>query len=444
MFLTYQFKDDGEAKYRQLYSFIREDIERGRLAAEAKLPSKRALARHLGISVLTVENAYSKLAAEGYIAMFEKRGSFVLAQGQSNIDKSRNLLLDQKKKRNSKQEENQKYQENFPFATWAKCARKSLQMDRKALLTPTDAQGSLILRQAISRYIRNFRGIEAEPEQIIIGAGAQILYTALVQILGREKIYAVENPSYPKIAAAYRNQGTRVVAIDIDNYGVSSQKLNESMASVLHISPNHQFPSGVVMPINRRYEILAWANSGQGKFIVEDDYDSEFRFDGEPLASLYSLDKSGKVIYANTFSKTLSSTLRIAYLILPIELLEQYQNSFGIFSCTVSNFEQLTLARFINNGYFEEHINRMRNFYRLRREEVLSKFRNCPLAEECEIIEGQAGLHFVLQCKKNAAEFTGKARAYGFNVRNIADFYLDLQDKENNQQVLLDYSNFVD
>ena len=257
--------------------------------------------------------------------------------------------------------------------------------------------GVMELRQAISRHLYRFRGISAAPEQIVVGAGTEYLYNLLVQLLGRERIYGVEDPGYSKAERVYTLSGARCLSIPVDGEGVPLMALEESGCQVLHVSPNHQFPTGAVTPISRRQGMLRWAGEEEGRYIIEDDYDSEFRFTGRPIPTLQSIDREGKVLYVNTFSRTLAPSLRISYLVLPRELLKEYEGRLGFYSSTVPAIEQYTLALFLEEGHFERHLNRMRVFYRNRRDQVIAAIGRSPLAGRCRVLGEEAGLHFLLR-----------------------------------------------
>lgn len=257
--------------------------------------------------------------------------------------------------------------------------------------------GILELRKAIADHLYQFRGIGVSPEQIIIGAGTEYLYGLLIQLFGNEAVYAIEDPGYQKIAQIYISHGVKVRYIPMDVSGVCTEMLESSGADILHLSPSHHYPTGTVTPISRRYELLGWASKSDRRYIIEDDYDSEFRLLGRPIPALQSIDVMDKVIYMNTFSKSLSSTIRISYMVLPRKLLEHFYEKLGFYSCTVSNFEQYTLAKFISGGYFEKHINRMRNFYRNQRDILLESIRKSSLSDKIKIKEENSGLHFLME-----------------------------------------------
>ena len=400
--LTYALERRGDLPvYEFLYRSIRTDILAGTLCAGEKMPSKRGLAEHLGISVMTVENAYAQLMAEGYIYSLPKRGYFVSEVKTFSEKKPEHIdwmcekpeevtyLADFISNRTS--------HDNFPFSIWAKLTREVLSGQDSTLLLPPPAGGILELRKAIADHLYQFRGIGVSPEQIIIGAGTEYLYGLLIQLFGNEAVYAIEDPGYQKIAQIYISHGVKVRYIPMDVSGVCTEMLESSGADILHLSPSHHYPTGTVTPISRRYELLGWASKSDRRYIIEDDYDSEFRLLGRPIPALQSIDVMDKVIYMNTFSKSLSSTIRISYMVLPRKLLEHFYEKLGFYSCTVSNFEQYTLAKFISGGYFEKHINRMRNFYRNQRDLLLESIRKSCLSDKIQIKEENSGLHFLME-----------------------------------------------
>ena len=263
------------------------------------------------------------------------------------------------------------------------------------------------------------------PEQIIIGAGTEYLYGLLIQLFGQDKVYAVENPGYHKIAKIYENSRVKYCYIPISAKGIDALELESSGAQIVHLSPSHHFPTGIVTPIGTRYELLAWATRQPGRYIIEDDYDSEFRLSGKPIPTLQSIDQSERVIYMNTFTKSLSSTIRISYMVLPKHLLEQFAKRLSFYSCTVSNFEQYTLARFIEDRYFEKHINRMRTYYRKIRDELLDAIANSALATHCNIAEEDSGLHFLLHIDTSLPDdaLSAKAKECGLHLSFLSEYY---------------------
>ena len=420
--VTYELKKaPGVPLYEALYRCLREDILTGKLAPGEKLPSKRALAQNLEVSKITVETAYNQLLSEGYLYAREKVGYFVeqverrprevSSEPAAPVESSPNWLLDL----------TENGTEGFPFSVWMKLQREVMLDYGQTLLRPLPNRGIPELRRAIARHLGQFRGMRVDPENIILGAGTDFLYNLLIQLLGREKIYAVEEPGYGKIRKIYAAGGVRCVSAYLDSLGVIPESLER--AQVLHCSPSHHYPTGLVTPVNRRLELLDWA--GTDKWIIEDDYDSEFRFDAHPVPAMQALDGRGRVIYMNTFTKTLAPSIRISYMVLPGELMRVFQKRLGFYSCTVPSFEQYTLARFLDRGYFEKHINRMRKSYKSRRNTVISLLRHCAFSEKLTILEQDAGLHFLLRVDTplSDGELTARLAQAGIRVRALSEFY---------------------
>ncbi len=428
--LTYDLDRRGSlARYDYLYRCIREDILTGRLAAGEKLPSKRTLASHLQTAVVTVENAYAQLIAEGYVYAREKRGYFVAAvelhraapkerAPQVQPPAAREWLLDLSRGGSGT--------EGFPFSVWARLMRRVLTEGGETLLRATPPNGARELREAIARELYRFRGIAVEPEQIVVGAGTEYLYNLIVQLLGREAVYGVEDPGYSKAARIYALSGARSAPVTVDEGGVCLSALEESGAQILHTSPNHQFPTGAVTPIARRQSLLRWAQARQDRYIIEDDYDSEFRFTLRPIPTLKSIDRAGRVIYVNTFSRTLAPSLRISYMVLPDALAARYRERLGFYSCTVPAIEQYTLSRFLDEGHFDAHLNRMRSYYRARRDAVIAAIGESPLAPRCRISGADAGLHFLLTLDTARSDDALRAAAEheGLRLSFLSDFAL--------------------
>ena len=423
--LTYELKKaPGVPLYEALYRCIREDILSGALRPGEKLPSKRSLAEHLEVSKITVETAYSQLLSEGYICSREKVGYFVEA-----VERSAPVRLPPRQTPEESPEEplldlTGGGTEQFPFSVWMKLQREVMLDYGEKLLLPMPNTGVAELRRAIAEHLAAFRGLHVNPENILIGAGTDFLYNLLIQLLGRDKPYAVEEPGYGKIRRIYAAGGVRAISAPMDENGVRPDGLEN--AGVLHISPSHHFPTGLVTPMSRRLELLAWARERDG-YIIEDDYDSEFRFNAHPMSAMQALDRSGRVIYMNTFSKTLAPSIRISYLVLPDGLMAEFQRRLGFYSCTVPSFEQYTLARFLSRGHFEKHINRMRKFYRARRNRVVQLLKTGPYADRIEILELDAGLHFLVRVDTALPDalLTEKLREAGIRVRTLSSYYHD-------------------
>lgn len=410
--LTYPLEAGRGSLYIQLYALIKDDISQGRLAPREKLPSKRSLAKHLGLSLITVENAYAQLAVEGYIYTRPRQGYYVadLYQGLARRPPLPQPQLPEAGEGPPPAGEAPAGEgvidlvksglpaAAFPFHLWARLLRRTLTVTpEEELITPAPAAGALVLRQALSGYLYQFRGVRVEPRQLIVGAGTQTLYNILVQLLGRDRLYALEDPGYPRLAQVYAANDVACCFLPMDGQGVDGASLQASRAHILHITPSHQFPTGVVMPVSRRLQLLAWAGEAEGRYIIEDDYDCEFRHLGRPLPSLQSSDRQERVIYINTFSKTLSPSLRLSYMVLPRHLARLFQQRLGFYSSTVANLEQYVLAAFIREGYLERHINRMRTYYRGKRDRLLALLAQPPWAGRVEVRGEEQGLHFLLR-----------------------------------------------
>ena len=416
--LTYALEKNGSSSlYTQLYGCIRRDILSGALPPRQKLPSKRALAQHLEVSVITVKNAYEQLAAEGYIYTVEKKGYYVSPVERPLPPADPPPLTPEKPAEPvfldlATGSLDRSY---FPFTVWSRLMRQTILEEDTELLRAAPSNGAPALRRAIAAHLRQFRGMDVDPEQIIIGAGTELLYTLIIQLLGREKRYAVEDPGYGKIARIYQAHQVPLCRVGLDGGGLD----------VVHISPSHHYPTGIVMPIARRQELLRWAAEEPERYILEDDYDSEFRFVGRPIPTLFSVSENQRVIYLNTFSKTIAPSIRISYMILPPRLLARYREKLGFYACTVSSFEQYTLARFLEQGRYEQHLNRMKTRYRQKRDAVIDAIRRSPLSDRAEILEQDAGLHFlmVLLTDLDDRSLRRRAEAMGLRLALLSDYY---------------------
>ena len=323
--LTYDMEKRGNTPaYRYIYRQIKEDILSGELSPNEKLPSKRGFANHLGISVVTVMSAYELLVSEGYVYTKPKSGYFVVPiKTQKQSFHSETTLPTGEKAPDFDFSGNSVSSNAFPFSVWSRLMRKVLLDYEGELLAPIPYNGAEVLREAVSKYLYHHSGMNVDPRQIIIGAGTEYLYSLIIQLVGKNKVYAVENPGYNKISKIYDMNGVRTEYVDVDSKGLSIDGLLKSNASVVHISPSHHYPTGIVMPVDRRNEILNWADENDG-YIIEDDYDSEFG-SIKAMNTLFGTDKNERVLYLNTFSKTIAPSMRISYLILPPHLLEKYQ-----------------------------------------------------------------------------------------------------------------------
>ncbi len=437
--LTYTLqKTPGVPLYEALYRCIRADILSGALQPGEKLPSKRALSDHLEISKVTVEAAYGQLLAEGFLSSREKVGYFVesIRHPAPAVPAVSAPLLPEAPAPEGGQPE------GFPFSVWSRLQRQVMLDMGQTLLQPIPAQGVPALRQAIAHHLSAFRGMQVQPEQIVIGAGTDFLYNLLVQLLGREKCYAVEEPGYGKIRKLYVAAGAKCIGAAMDGQGVTLEALKN--AQVLHISPNHHFPTGLVTPLARRLALLQWAQKKPDRYIIEDDYDSEFRFDAHPMPTLQSLDRTQRVIYMNTFSRSLAPSIRIGYMVLPPRLICALREKLGFYGCTVPSFEQYTLARFLSQGYFEKHIDRMRKFYKTRRDRLLKLLEQSRYRECFTVLEENAGLHFLLQTPLSDTALEALCREQGLKMRTLASYYHGPVPETHRGCLVVNYGSFTE
>ncbi|MBQ9993899.1 MAG: PLP-dependent aminotransferase family protein [Clostridia bacterium] len=342
-------------KYYELYGRLKESILSGEYKANEKLPSKRVMADRSGYSLITVEHAYYMLEDEGYIYSRERRGYFVCEIDAPFSDAASSSEVQIM----HLPEPDAAIQQDFEYSVWFRTVRKVISEQGDRLFAKAPGKGCEVLRNAIADYLHRYRRMTADPRRIIIGSGAEQLYESVVKILGRDKIYAVEHPSYAQISIAYTGMGARICPLAMGADGIASDALQTCNFDVLHVTPFRSYPTGVTTSIAKRYEYLKWAQES-GNYIVEDDFDSEFFIPGHPIESLYSLDSGQSVIYINTFSKSLSPAMRIGYMILPEALLARYDEVLGGQSCSVPVMDQYILAQFIESGDFERHLNRMR------------------------------------------------------------------------------------
>ncbi|WP_129723733.1 MocR-like pyridoxine biosynthesis transcription factor PdxR [Xylanivirga thermophila] len=432
--LTYSL--DYESKvplYHQLYSFIKADIQSGSMPFSTKLPSKRKLSSYLRISQNTVQSAYNQLIEEGYIISKERKGYYV-----NKIDHLQNIYMqpDTSEDYNKRSKMEAKFdfsyhgvdKTTFPYAVWRKLMKETINECDPELLQLGDSLGYYRLRTVIAQYLHQSRGVNCNENQIIISSGTEVLYQTLIQLFDEDTIFGIENPGYEKLNQLFISNRANFKSINIDRNGMIPEEVYKSNANILCITPSHQFPSGEIMPINRRLQILNWANKEGGRYLIEDDYDSEFKYSTRPIPSLQSLDNNEKVIYMGSFSKSLSPTIRISYMVLPPHLMRRYNKNLSYILCPVPIFEQKVLYRFIQDGYFERHLNKMRNIYKKKREVLVKAITelNCGI----QILGADAGLHLLIRIPNNMSEeqLIHSALRQGVRVYGISGYYFD---KEN-------------
>ena len=438
---TYTLDRSGASPlYEQLYRALKADILSGALPGGSRLPSGRALAEHLSLSKITVETAYAQLLAEGYLTSRPRAGYFVEQLTPQELPPR---VSEPEAQPPEPEPAQSRSAQLFPFSVWARLMRGVLLDRRQELLRPAPDAGLPALRQAVAAELYRQRGVHVSPEQVYIGAGAEYFYNLLIQFFGHGRVYALENPGHRKIARVYQANQVAVRPIGMDADGVIPELLEQSGAEVLHISPSHHYPTGTVTPITRRQALMRWLTAQPGRYLIEDDYDSEFRFSGLPIPTIQSMDRSGRVIYMNTFSRTISPSLRISYMILPRTLLPQWQAAMGFYSCTVPSFEQMTLTRFLAEGYFEKHLSRMKKHYRAVRAQLFSVLHTPQAVRQCAVHDTDAGLHLVLELK-NAPEpeaLRALLRQSGLPDALLSDFFLDAPSPQAQKSIVLGYAD---
>lgn len=355
--MKYIIDQNKKPLYLQLYRQIRDDIIGGSYGYNKKLPSKRLLADETGVSTITVEHAYALLCDEGYAESRERSGYFVIFRPTDGF------AVSQIDKTPPKSEPLPETEASFPVSILCKTMRRVLTDYDDRILQKSPNTGCDEFKNALRNYLARNRGIDVEPNQIVIGSGAEYLYGLIVRLLGHEKIYAIETPSYEKIEQIYRAEGVKYELLPLSGDGIDSTALADSHADILHTTPYRSFPSGVTASATKRHEYIKWA-AAEERLIIESDYDSEFSVQSKPAETLFMLSKNDNVIYLNTFTKTISPSLRVAYMVLPKRLVEPFRKRLGFYSCTVPTFEQFVLTELLNNGDFERHINRTRRSIR--------------------------------------------------------------------------------
>ncbi len=434
--------DDRKHLYEQIYGYIREEIRSGNLLAGEKLPSSRYLAESLQVSRTTVDMAYGQLVSEGYLEARPQRGYFVCAlEGLYDIPTAAALphpehRFGEKKIASGGPVQNDgKFRYDFspnavdmslfPYATWKKITKNILVDARSSMFSLGEPQGDRELRVTICRYLHASRGVNCEPEQIIIGAGNDYLLLLLEKILGRHIPIAMENPTYRRACQIFRSFAWPVTFVPMDEGGMRIDALRDSGARLAYVMPAHQFPTGIVMPIGRRMELLKWASEKEERYLIEDDYDSEFRYGSRPIPSLKESDQNDKVVYIGTFSKAIAPAIRISYMVLPFKLLKAYRQKCGFYSSTVSRIDQTILNVFIQDGYFERYLNKMRKYYKGKHDLMLRELK--PFGKDFKVSGENAGLHMLLTDRRGRkeSELQQLAQEAGVRVYPLGDFYME-------------------
>ncbi|RXK17726.1 PLP-dependent aminotransferase family protein [Macrococcus sp. DPC7161] len=422
--LTYKF-NESDYLYTQLYQYIKHDILTGKLQHQEKLPSKRKLSTHLNLSGTTIEIAYQQLQDEGYIYSVPKVGYFVEDIQTINIipeSKVEHHLETESQNQVSLKIEDS-HIKSFPFHKFRKYARDAFEIEQHQLLERGDVQGEIELRNEIRRYLYHSRGVKCENHQIVIGSSTEQLFSLLTKILG-DCSYILENPGYPLIQKVLLENNKQYQYIDIDHEGINAQNLPDN-GDIVHVTPSHQFPTGVVLSAKRRTELIKWAKLSPSRYIIEDDYDSEFRYKGRPLSALQGMSND-KVIYMSTFSKSIFPSIRCAYLVLPESLIKVYQQMSKP-NNTVPRHIQYIIASFMKDGEFERNINRMRKEYKKKLERVLTEVQKT--FNDYKITGNDAGMHFVLETNE-------KVNTASIVMNTINDYYKGENPKYNKQYII--------
>ncbi len=446
--MTFELDTEGGRRlYEQIYDHIKNEIRDGKLSAGERLPSTRSLAEYLQVARSTVDYAYGQLHSEGYIESRPGSGYFVCPLeellGLENMDKPKVRPPDIPADFAVREKvviDFSPYDidmSGFPFSVWKKITKNTLSCANSDLFARGEPQGDYELRRTISRYLHSSRGVNCRPEQIIVGAGNDYLLMLLEKILGRHICIAMENPTYKRSYRIFQSFAYPIVTVEMDEYGMRPDRLEQENVRVAYVMPSHQFPTGTVMPIGRRMELLKWAAGSADRYLIEDDYDSEFRFHGKPIPALQASDRCGRVIYMGTFSKAIAPAIRISFMVLPDSLLECYLRDCSFYSCTVSRIDQRILDEFIRDGYFERHLNKMRKLYRTKHELLLECLQ---LFGDAFAVSGEnAGLHLLLTSKTGRTERELVRRAASRHVRVYGLSESMVEDAPDSATVLLGF-----
>ncbi len=422
---------DGKTPlYDQLYRHIAGAIQSGALSPGAKLPSKRRMCALTGLSMSTVETAYSLLAAEGYVLAKPRSGyvcAHLLLPGPAPAPPPPEAAPAAPPARWAYDCSTSAVDVSvFPFSSWARITKEAV-YENPGLLQRGHPQGDEPLRAELARLLAQYRGVRCSPEQVVVGAGADYLLSLLLQLLGPHRAIALEDPGYPAAYAAAALHGREAVPIPVDGEGMDRSALEQSGAGLAYLTPSHQFPLGVTMPAGRRSQLLHWAASAPDRWLIEDDYDSEFRYASRPIPALQGLDRAGRVVYMGTFSRSIAPAIRVAYMILPRPLLERYRETFSHGACTVSRFEQESLRRFIAQGLYGRHLRRAGNLYRRKCALFTGALSEIP---GVSISGAEAGLHFLLTLPRlSEPELVDRAAKASVRVHPLSRYCHNLAPK---------------
>ena len=425
--------------YEQIYIFIKNAIVKGEMQAGEALPSSRMLADYLQCSRSTVLMAYDQLLAEGYISSVPQKGCYVmeLEEQFGKKDEVTELIEPEVKK---------EYDidfspvgidvDSFPYGEWRKNSKHIFNEDNLDIFNSGDSRGDFELRNNIAEYLRKSRGVKATADRVIVGAGYETLLMILDFIIDKDAVFGMENPVYPKAYEIIRTLGRKVLPIALDSYGMSVNALEKSEAKVAYVTPSHQYPTGVVMSAKRRQDLIKWSMEAPDRYIIEDDYDSEFRYKGRPIPSLQGMAAEDRVIYIGTFSKSISPAVRMSYMVLPAELYEKYRKNMKFISNTVSRVDQKLVSMFMENGGFERHLNRMRTTYKNKHEAMLGGLKNFS---QISISGENAGAHMLVEIDNGMSEEELLERAHnaGIKVYSLRGCYIEDKKVDNDVPVII-------
>ncbi len=416
-------QDKNEALYEQVYGHFLEKIRSGELRSGEKLPSKRSLCGHLGVSRSTVETAYGMLLAEGYVFSRPRSGYYVADFTTYGSFEGAKICLPEEPENSLKPKYDFSTSSvdtvHFPYSSWAKLNREVLYSSPE-LLQRGERQGDRPFREALAEFLAQYRGVQCATAQIVVGAGMEYLTALLLQLFEKDAVFGVEDPGYNSICSTIRNSGRELRFISLDDKGMDINSLQTSDVTVAYITPSHQFPLGISMPASRRSQLLRWAMEGEERYIIEDDYDSEFRYDSRPIPAMQGMDIGGRVVYIGTFSRSIAPSIRIAYMVLPPELLKRYRAMFSHSQSTVSRYEQAVMTRFISEGGYSRHLRRLGNRYAQRCRTLTAALEKI---EGVSISGNGGGIHFLLTCPKfTETELVERARLAGIELRGLSAY----------------------
>lgn len=439
--------------YQQIEEYLKQEIQEGRLVAGMRLPSSRALSANLLVSRSTIETAYDQLVAEGYIEPVAYKGYYVCEIEGIYFQKAEYTKQNNPEKTEIKQRRKlQKYRydfalngiapESFPTHTWKQLAKQVLSDSTEEIFAQGNPYGEDSFREAIAEYLYHARGVKCEKSQILVGAGNDYLLMVLATLFECNKKVAMENPTYLSAWYDLKHTGCSMCTVKSDEMGICIEELEKTGAGVVYVMPSHQFPMGTVMPLKRRMELLRWADENQ-TYIIEDDYDSEFRYKGKPIPALQGFDKNERVIYIGTFSKSIAPSIRISYMALPKKLMRYYQSRYP-FAVTISKADQKIVELFLRNGHYERHLNRMRRLYKSKHDWILRWVKE-EMSEICSCFGEHAGIHLLLRFHNGISEDEAveRAKSAGIRVYGLSEFFVQ-EKKETEAVVLIGYATLTE